>query len=150
MKPAMVSTNRFALSMASRAFGRDVRTGAGFIIGNGLKTVGAAEEGADLIVNARVVFHQPGKLAVDAAVAFVDAAIGFEDQGLRSVKTGQISRTCGGFMRRMLMIASASSSNSRDFSRKAAVWLFTDRCPRCGSRTSRACADRCTSRPGKP
>jgi hypothetical protein len=87
-------SNCFALSMASRAISGDVRAGAGEVIGNGFQVVGAAKEGADLIVNALIVFHQSVKFAVDARVGFVSAPARFEDQRLGRVKPGG-DRRCG-------------------------------------------------------
>jgi hypothetical protein len=46
------------------------------------------------IVDARVVLHQPTKLALNAGMGFVDTPAGFEDQGLRRMKPGHI----GGFV----------------------------------------------------
>jgi hypothetical protein len=64
---------------------RDVRAGASEVLGNAFEIVGTAKEGADVIVNARIVPYQPVKFCLKAAMTFVDAASGFEDQSLGRV-----------------------------------------------------------------
>jgi len=51
-----------------------------------------------LIVDARVVFHQAAKLAVDAGAGFVGAPAGFEDRGLRCMEPGHIGNARGGLV----------------------------------------------------
>ena len=76
-------------------FGRDMRTRAGEVVGNAFEIVGAAEESADLIVDARVIPDQPAKFPLQTAMAFVGAPAAFEDQSLRRVKPGQIGNAPG-------------------------------------------------------
>jgi hypothetical protein len=44
-----------------------VRTGASEVVGNAFEIVGTAKEGADVIVNARIVPYQPVKFCLKAA-----------------------------------------------------------------------------------
>ncbi len=86
------------LDCFARAFGRNVRGGASLVVGNGFEIVAAAEEGPQLIVNARVVLHQPAKLALQAAMGFVHAPSVLEDQRLRRMKTGKVRGAAGSFI----------------------------------------------------
>jgi hypothetical protein len=52
----------------ARALGRNVGTGTGLVIGNRFETVGAAEKGAELTIDARVVLDEPAKLALPPAL----------------------------------------------------------------------------------
>jgi hypothetical protein len=54
------------LDRLTRALFRHMRTGAGFVIGNGFKLVGAGKERPQVGVNARIVFHLPRKFSLDA------------------------------------------------------------------------------------
>jgi hypothetical protein len=65
-----------------------VRTRASEVVGNASEIVGTAKEGADVIVNARIVPYQPVKFCLKAAVILVNAASGFEDQSLGRVIPG--------------------------------------------------------------
>jgi hypothetical protein len=56
------------------------------------------KEGAQLIVNARIVFHEPAKLAMHAGMGFVNAPACLEDESLRGMKSGQVRGAAGGFI----------------------------------------------------
>ena len=52
----------------ARGFGRDLGARAGFVVGNRFQIIGVGKERPQFNVNAGVVFHQPRKLALHAAV----------------------------------------------------------------------------------
>jgi hypothetical protein len=85
------------LGRQARALGGDMRAGAGLVVGDRFQIVGVAKKRPQLIINARIVSYQPAELAPYPGMPFVDAPGGLEDEGLRSMKPGEVRRASGGF-----------------------------------------------------
>ena len=62
----------------------------GLVVSNGLKIVGATEEGAQLDIKARIILSQPPHFALHAAMPLNDKAAALENQRLRRMQTGEI------------------------------------------------------------
>ena len=88
-KPFPVSDSR------SRAFGGDFGAGTGFIIGYGLEIVAPRQERPGLAINTRIIFSQPQKFRLDAAMGFEHSAVALEDGRLRGMEPGKIGGAPG-------------------------------------------------------
>jgi len=62
---------------------------------NRFEIVGASEERAQIRVEALLILHEPGKLALHAAMPLDDLASVFEDQRLRRVEPSEIGCATG-------------------------------------------------------
>src|SRR5215472_16133241 len=64
---------------------------ASAIIGDLLEAIGSPQGADERAIDPGIVLHQPGKRAAQPAMALRCPASALEDEGLRSMKSGQIS-----------------------------------------------------------
>jgi hypothetical protein len=75
-----------------RFFRRHFGAGAGLVVGNGFQVLGLREKRAQFWIEGASVFGEALKPSVDSVVSFCSPSVVLEDESLRSMESGEVSR----------------------------------------------------------